>query len=221
MAKSIIIKQLANSEVSVSTALNRLLIIASDIGNDELYSWVDQELNGYEENDNLPEYRRINAPYIKYSGINGSFQVTNNPLPIHFFNESTRKHIKTVKIYDSIDNICNIVSQNSNQERARDLTYLAGEIEKNTGIQCFRISQVVSIDAYRDILNKIKTKLLKILIELDKAYGCLDELDIDISSKSETEVKDINNKIVNIIDNSIHIGDGNKIDKSQINRKEG
>ena len=59
MAKSNIIKQLANNEVSVSTALNRLLIIASDIENDELYSWVDQELNGYEVYDNLPEYRKI------------------------------------------------------------------------------------------------------------------------------------------------------------------
>ena len=86
----------------------------------------------------------------------------------------SRQRLNPVLIFDSIDNICNIVSQNSNQERARDLTFLAGEIEENTGIQCLKISQVIPIDAYRDILNKMKTKLLKILITLDKAYGCLD-----------------------------------------------
>lgn len=216
MAKSKIIKQLANNEVTVSTALNRLLIIASDIENDELYSWVDHELNGYEVGEDLPEYRKIKAPYIKYSGINGSFQVTNQPLPIYWFSESTRDRIKSVKIFDSIDNICIIASQPSEQERIRDLTYLAEEIEDNIGIQCIKIAQIIPIDAYRDILNKIKTKLLKILIALDKAYGCLDELDINVSSKTEVEIEAINKKVITIIDNSVHIGDGNKIDKSEI-----
>ena len=219
MAKSKIIKQLANNEITVATALNRLLIIASDIESDELYSWVNNELNGYERSDDLPDYRKIDAPYIKYSGINGSFQVINQPLPIYYFSESTRERIITVCIFDSIDNLCNIVEQTTNRERIRDLTYLAGEIMENTGIQCIKIEQVITIDVYRDILNKIKTKLLKVLIALDKAYGCLDELDIDLSSKTEAEVKAVNNKIVNIIDNSIHIGDGNKIDKSEIKHK--
>ena len=216
MAKSKIIKQLANNEITVATALNRLLIIASDIESDELYSWVDNELNGYERSDDLPDYRKVDVPSFRYSGINGSFQVTNYPLPIQYFDKSTRDTIIPVNIYDSIDNLCNIASQTTNQGRIRDLTGLAGEIYKNIGIQCSRIEQVITVDVYRDIVNKIKTKLLKVLIALDKAYGCLDELDIDISSKTEEEVKTINKQIINIIDKSIHIGDGNKIDKSEI-----
>ena len=44
MAKSKVIKELASNEISLEVALNRLLIIASDIENDELAQWVENEL---------------------------------------------------------------------------------------------------------------------------------------------------------------------------------
>ena len=47
MAKSKIIKELANKEISLEVAFNRLLIIASDIGNTDLIDWATNELNGY------------------------------------------------------------------------------------------------------------------------------------------------------------------------------
>ena len=39
MAKSKIIKELANNSISLDVALSRLFIIASDIGDDELQQW--------------------------------------------------------------------------------------------------------------------------------------------------------------------------------------
>ena len=47
MAKSKIIKELANNDISLEVALNRLMIIASDIENEELSQWAERELNGY------------------------------------------------------------------------------------------------------------------------------------------------------------------------------
>ena len=41
------IKQLANNEIDLEVALSRLMIIASDINNEELYKWAESELNGY------------------------------------------------------------------------------------------------------------------------------------------------------------------------------
>lgn len=46
MAKSKIIKELANKEISIEVELNRLLIIASDIDNKELIQWAKNESNG-------------------------------------------------------------------------------------------------------------------------------------------------------------------------------
>ena len=60
-----------------------------------------------------------------------------------------------------------------------------------------------------DFINKIK---------LDKEYGCLDELDIDITEKDPEEVRKINAMIINYIfeDRSIKIGDKNRIDGTEI-----
>lgn len=59
MAKSKIIKELANNGILFEVAINRLLIIASDINNKELAQWAEKELNGYSSKDVIPPYRVI------------------------------------------------------------------------------------------------------------------------------------------------------------------
>ena len=106
-------------------------------------------------------------------------------------------------------------------DTCRDLTYLAGEIEENTddgfgGIQCFSIVQKIPQQIYKGIVSQVRTKLLNVFIELDKAYGNLDDLDINLDKKTPNEIAHINQQLITIIDNSIHIGDGNEISKSDI-----
>lgn len=49
-------------------------------------------------------------------------------------------------------------------------------------------------EMFLGILSVIRTKLLKIFIELDKNFGCLDNLDIDTNGR---KLKEINNKLKN------------------------
>lgn len=78
----------------------------------------------------------------------------------------------------------------------------------------------VAVGSYHvlNILSIIENRLLDALILLESEFGNLDELDIDVSSKSPEEIDKILNKIVVIIynDHSIDIGDGNKIKDSTI-----
>lgn len=53
MAKSKILKEVANNEISVEIALRRLYIIASDLEDDALITWIDKELNGYSEEEKV------------------------------------------------------------------------------------------------------------------------------------------------------------------------
>ena len=55
-------------------------------------------------------------------------------------------------------------------------------------------------------------------IKLDKTYGCLDDLDIDTDSISPEEVAATNTTINKYIyvDNSVNIGDKNKLEGSGI-----
>ena len=53
---------------------------------------------------------------------------------------------------------------------------------------------------------------------LEKEFGNLDELDIDLSTKDETEIENITNNIMVIFynDNSVTIGDNNKMKDTNI-----
>ena len=88
MAKSKILKELANNEVPLDVALKRLLIICDDLDYKELFSWAEKELNGYFGEESVPEYRNIGMGQILYSGLKGSMvshlKLTNQPFPIQW-----------------------------------------------------------------------------------------------------------------------------------------
>lgn len=69
MAKSKILKELANNEITIDVALSRLLIISRDIDNSELLLWANNELTGYKRKEELPEYRKVRSNLFTYSGI--------------------------------------------------------------------------------------------------------------------------------------------------------
>jgi len=209
MAKSKIIKELANKEISLEVAFNRLLIIASDIGNTDLIDWATNELNGYSNDSKIPKYREGKMGHIGYSGINGHLQVRNQPLPLSVFDKEILDYIKVNYFDQDIATIGRFAFGN-NGEIGLDLTELAGNVYKNSSIQCISISMKFPKEMFLGILSVIRTKLLKIFIELDKNFGCLDNLDIDTNGR---KLKEINNKLNIIIyeDNSVTIGDGNKL----------
>ena len=215
MAKSKVIKELASNEISLEVALNRLLVIASDIENDELAQWVENELNGYSDDAELPAYRVIDNTRFVYSGINGRFSVENAPLPFLEILGLDKKNY-VFNILDGVNSLTSLIE--GKYEYGRDLTAMAGAVRAKTGIACTSIRQLVPNNVIENIVSAIKSKLLKVLIKLDKEYGCLDELDIDITEKDPEEVRKINATIINYIfeDRSIKIGDKNRIDGTEI-----
>lgn len=215
MAKSKVIKELASNEISLEVALNRLLVIASDIENDELAQWVENELNGYSDGAELPAYRVIDNTRFVYSGINGQFKVENAPLPLLEILEVDKGEYP-FNILDGVNSLNALIS--GKYEYGRDLTAMAGIVREKTGIFCTSIRQLVPKNVIENIVSAIKSRLLKVLIKLDKEYGCLDELDIDITEKDPEEVRKINAIIINYIfeDRSIKIGDKNRIDRTEI-----
>lgn len=82
-----------------------------------------------------------------------------------------------------------------------------------------QLYRTYSKDAFREIVNKVSSILLKIFTKLNKTVKNLDELDIgELEKDKEDQLKIFIQKVV-FEDNSIHIGDGNKIEKSNITTK--
>ncbi len=216
MAKSKIIKELANKEISIEVGLNRLLIIASDIDNKELIQWAKNELNGYQDEEKVPNYRNAGLGQIIYSGINGRLKVKNQPLPYNSIDKELIEQLGKSKFPEDIATIEQFATED-NRNTGKDLTFLAGNVYKNTSIQCLSIYMNYSKEVFIGILSSIRTKLIELFIALDKEFGNLDDLDIDVNEK---DLKKLNKKIDVIIfqDNSIQIGDNNKLKDNLFNK---
>ena len=220
MAKSQIIKNLVNDEINLETSLYRLLVISNDLNDPALTKWIESELNGYTDDANLPDYRRVRGLEIRYSGINGGFQITNQPLPLHYISKTYREEIVNYNIMHSIRVVEKTLVNDQTYEK--DLTYLSGDVYNNTGgIQCVNIVGRCNMLEVGNIYNEVKSKTLKILLTLEKEFGNLDDLDIsidDILNEKLDEVKSVINLI--IYDKSISIGNDNQIKNSEFITKE-
>lgn len=219
MAKSKIIKELANNEITIDVALNRLLVIASDLNNDKLAIWAESELQGYKKDEDLPSYRKLKSLRFTYSGFNGNCSVRNAPF---VYIDIVKKYVPNaldVSIRDSVSALQKYSNNHKEQLYCVDYTFLSGYVYQETGIECSQIVQHIPVNYLQNILSQIKTLLIKVFLKLDMEYGCLDALDVDTESKTEDEIQKINtvvNNYIYYVDESISIGDKNKIESSDI-----
>ena len=77
---------------------------------------------------------------------------------------------------------------------------------------------VIGSQFVQNIFSVIENKLLDIFMILEKEFGNLYSLDIDVSGKSEEELHKISERMVVVIynDNRVTVGNGNKIKDSNI-----
>jgi hypothetical protein len=228
MAKSQIIKDLANSTIDVGTALKRAKVLFSELGNEELLKWVNCEISGYPDNASLPDYRVLRGTligsYMKGSMAN-HLKWTNVSIPLGKMPEETKDALLSVYLFEGVDALEHLIQFNENPEN---------RLGKQIPADCFPLFNKYNNDPFMiitsarvevsthnlsNVISIIENRLLDSLLLLEKEFGNLDELDIDTSGKSTLEIEEIANKITVLVynDNRVTIGDGNKIKDSSIN----
>lgn len=222
MAKSKIIKDLANSSVDTITALKRTKVLVSALNNAEISKWLDYEISGYPEDAAVPSYRKTHGSLMGsyFKGSMASHMTwTNISLPLGKMPDETKEILLSVVFQEGVESL----------KKLAEKSQVAGtEISKSIPADFFPAIATYNNDPYMmitsarvvvgehiisNIFSVIENKLLDMLMILEKEFGCLDELDIDTTVKSEEELKAINDRILVLVynDNSVSIGGGNKI----------
>lgn len=197
MTKSQLIKDIATNKITIEEGLQRTTVIIYDLGNKDLLSWIQNELNGYSTDSKLPYYRKNISCVTYYSGFNGRTQVKHLPLPSNYIDKEFRDILMTHDSRDNIKVLERIV--NGNETVGVQLTNLAGHIYKNTGVICANIVKELNILELEQILSIIKNKLLLMLLELEKEFGVLDTLDIEVVDIESDSNKMLNKQLDDII----------------------
>lgn len=228
MAKSQIIKDLANSAVDTQTALKRTKVLLQELDNDELLQWINYEIEGYPDDVKVPEYRVIGGQlygsYFKGS-IATHIKYTHVPLPLGNLPDEIKEDILTVKITQGIEALKGIIEESQKNENGglikpipAEFYPLIAQANNDLGMIIATASVELNMAKILNIFPKVESKLLDILSFLEKQFGNLDDLDIDIESKSDEELERITNHIYVMIynDNSVTLGNNNKIKDSNI-----
>ena len=225
MSHSQIINDLANSSITLETGLKRAKLLLHKLGDEKLNTWVNSELVGYSDSDELPTYRvisgRLMGSYLKGT-VSKYFSVKNVSLPIGNAPDDIKKEVLSVKFFDGVAGLKALI--NSRSEK--------GSLCKPIPADCYGIlinligdPYISLVDAHVEvgfhevdtILSCIESKLLDVLIKLEEEFGNLDDLDIDISCIEKAQldrlIKEMN---IIVFNKSITIGDGNTIKGSDI-----
>lgn len=216
MARSKLIKDFITSKMNIDTALQNLMAILYCLDDERLINWVTKELSGYDSNDDLPEYRKLKG-IVKASFIVGGYvQYSKRQFGIAHLDENLQENLLSTYIYSSISTLIELKNKDAQLGKPIPPEFYY-ELQKNTNAHITDATVDIDLGMISDIISKVKTKILETLLFLEKEFGNLDELDIDISIKSEEELKSIVQHIqINLYDNSVTIGDNNKIKSSSI-----
>lgn len=185
MPKSKIIKDIVNGTADIETTLNRMYLLAGDIKDEEIMKWAENELQGYSQDDDIPEYRKIKSLVFRFSGISGSYQVKNIALQPELLGTNLIDKVTKIEVRDSISTIMHFAE--NKEDLARDLGFLARDIYINShgSIRATSVSQIITPSMYNEIISSLKQKIIRELMRLENNYGNLDGLVIQSDEDPE------------------------------------
>lgn len=155
---------LISDRVSLETSLYRTLIKAKQNNDKPLQTWIKSELNGYANDEEVPDYRKVTSFSFEYSGFNLMTQVNKAPLPVGFIGDELIKDISQIKYKAGIREIESF--SNSGKTVYIDRSFLAGEVSRNSGeaIKCVSISQLIPASFFSAIVAAVKERLIEVLM---------------------------------------------------------
>ncbi|GAB1774169.1 AbiTii domain-containing protein [Priestia megaterium] len=220
MARSQILKDVVSGKESIENILLRLKVILSDLDNELIMKWVDGELQGYKSQDDLPAYRIFKGSVIGTYLLNYQAKYTNAPVPLEVLLPSEQiESISRITVNDSIATVQNILSGENKDKLAKVIPTAYCHAISTDQLQIAGMQVHLSSNYLDGVVSSVKHKLIEIVMQLEKQFDNLDELDIksqveEDSSKRDQIVYDIENIIYE--GSPINIGDKNKIGKSKL-----
>lgn len=186
MARSQILAKMARKDIDLEKSLKLLILFSEKLGLDEFRTWATYELIGYPKTVTLPEYRVLKAGRIIYSGVNGSSIVENVPLPLNIFPSEIRNCLNQNHVTNNLKDIIKF-SNETNSYIEKDLTLLAYEVYNLSGIRAEEIKMEFEYIDFINVVAHIKSNLLDKLIFIEREYGSLDALYIQIAREQDAK----------------------------------
>jgi len=220
MGRSQLLKDAVSGKENIESILLRLKVILSELlselDNENIINWVNGELQGYKDKENIPSYRILQGNITGTYFVNTTVKYTDAPVPLEILiSKESIAEIRTEKITDGITAIQNILQGENKGNLAFVVPTAYCHAISKDDLQIAGMRVNISSNQLDGIISCVKSKLVEVIMELEKEFKNLDELDIRNQIEKIESVNQVIYNIENIIyDESIKVGDKNKINKS-------
>lgn len=204
-----IVEDLVSSDKKLSEILLKVQVLAHRIKNDELKTWVNDELNGYVGKDK-PEYRVVPSAVFGNLIQNAGFNIltrNNVPLPVEYLGEEYWKMLLQIRVDSKVAEL-EKMAQSKGDLQINVPHFICAKVTEM--IRPWGVDtawQTLTQNSIEGILSTIRSTLLNFLLELQSEFG---EGDYNKLFERESKVNDIYNKTIgSITGEKIHISVGN------------
>ncbi len=208
-----LIKNLTYDEISLNQALTRAKLIAYEINNEDFKNWISKELNGYDKDDKLPDYRIIPCDIFAVLEAYGNRKTT--PLDLTEIDKDLNGQLYNMKAQQSISTLEDGLKDTDEPYGYEDLpiqvVQLVREMCNNKFIVA--VKRRIQLSQASHIINLTKQKLLDTLLELNSAFPDLQDNYNKTKENDEKASTIINNHIYGDNANS-NIGLGENLTQS-------
>lgn len=156
--------------VDLPTLLRKCKILASRLGNENFKNWVDNELNGYDNPEQLPEYRILDVESQgHFVGLAGR-QLKNAPIPPSCLPKELRKLVKKLKMGEGVGELSMLVrGEKTNLLQsawpADIVAHYGDRIYEN--MNCLGAWRVIGKGQVVGILDIVRNKVLSFVLEIE------------------------------------------------------
>jgi hypothetical protein len=169
-----IIAGLSNERGSLSEALLRTKILLHQIGKKELAEWVNNELNGYPEDAEVPDYRVVPSRVLANCRGRG-LQASSHPIPLAHLTSSQRNSLLKSKMREPLSALQRLADGGS-EHLCRDIPmeangYLSQGLTQ--GLTVDRAWCEINPLGVQAILVQVRSRLLDFILELKGNIGDL------------------------------------------------
>lgn len=192
-----IIALLATGEGDNTTeALLKTKIFLHQIGKRELVTWVNNELNGYSNESDVPPYRILPSQVLA-NVSNMAWQATSHPIPLGHLKEANRESLTISKMTQSLATLQELVQKNGHIIRQIPME-LNSALERGLA-NGFRIQRAwceISVYDIKGVIVNVRSRLLDFLLALKENIG-------DLTSETELTAKVRSFDATNLFNNVI------------------
>jgi uncharacterized coiled-coil protein SlyX len=180
-----IITMLSDEQKSLSGALLKTKVLLHKIDNKDLVSWVNNELNGYPDGSDVPEYRLLNS-HVVANFSNLAVRYNHHPIPVGHLKPDELETLQKSRMWQSLASLEQMVSVNDGQKIVREMPpesyrYLGKGLHNSFHIE--RAWCEIAVHEITGIFVHVRSRLLDFLLELRDTVGD-DATEAELKEKS-------------------------------------